>query len=45
MSARPEIDREVTDLAKDFMTRQAKAGKPFFLYLPYTQTHVPVYTE
>ena len=41
-SVRPEIDREVTDLGKDFMTRQAKAGKPFFLYLPYTQTHLPV---
>ena len=40
--ARREIDREITDHAKDFMTRQAKAGKPFFLYLPYTQTHMPV---
>ena len=40
--ARIEFDREVTDHAKDFMTRQAKAGKPFFLYLPYTQTHMPV---
>ena len=42
LPARLEIDREVTDHAKDFMTRQAKAGKPFFLYLPYTQTHMPV---
>ena len=42
LPARPEIDREITDHAKDFMTRQAKAGKPFFLYLPYTQTHMPV---
>ena len=40
--ARREIDREITDHAKDFMTRQAKADKPFFLYLPYTQTHLPV---
>ena len=40
--ARIEFDREVTDHGKDFMTRQAKAGKPFFLYLPYTQTHMPV---
>ena len=39
--ARREIDREVTDHAKDFIARQAKAGKPFFLYLPYTQTHMP----
>ena len=42
LQARREIDREITDLAKDFMTRQAKADKPFFLYLPYTQTHMPV---
>ena len=42
LPARREIDREVTDHAKDFMKRQAKAGKPFFLYLPYTQTHMPV---
>ena len=42
LPARREIDREITDHAKDFMTRQAKAGKPFFLYLPYTQTHMPV---
>ena len=40
--ARREIDREVTDHAKDFIGRQAKAGKPFFLYLPYTQTHMPI---
>jgi arylsulfatase len=39
---RKEIDRELTDHAKDFMTRQAKAGKPFFAFLPYTQTHLPV---
>ncbi len=42
LPARREIDRECTDHAKDFITRQAKAGKPFFLYLPYTQTHMPV---
>jgi arylsulfatase len=41
-SARPEIDRECTDHAKDFIKRQAKAGKPFFAFLPYTQTHMPV---
>jgi arylsulfatase len=41
-SERPEIDRECTDHAKDFIKRQAKAGKPFFAFLPYTQTHMPV---
>jgi arylsulfatase len=39
---RPEIDRECTDRAKKFITRQAKAKKPFFAFLPYTQTHMPV---
>jgi arylsulfatase len=39
---RPEIDREITDRAKDFIKRQAKSGKPFFAFLPYTQTHMPV---
>ena len=41
-AARREMDRELTDRAKDFMTRQSKAGKPFFIYIPYTQTHLPV---
>jgi arylsulfatase len=39
---RPEIDREITDRAKAFIRRQAQAGKPFFAFLPYTQTHMPV---
>jgi arylsulfatase len=39
---RPEIDREITDRAKAFIKRQAQAGKPFFAFLPYTQTHMPV---
>jgi arylsulfatase len=39
---RPEIDREFTDQAKAFIRRQAKAKKPFFAFLPYTHTHMPV---
>jgi arylsulfatase len=39
---RPEIDRECTDRAKNFIKRQAEADKPFFVFLPYTQTHMPV---
>lgn len=35
------IDREVTDRAIDFMRRSAKSGKPFFAYVPFTQTHDP----
>jgi arylsulfatase len=38
---RPLIDRDLTDKAISFMQRQAKAGKPFFVYLPYTATHFP----
>ena len=41
-AARPEIDRECTDRAKKFIKRQAKAGKPFFAFLTYTQVHMPV---
>ncbi|MFT5484538.1 MAG: arylsulfatase A-like enzyme [Halieaceae bacterium] len=39
---RRTIDREITDQAIDFITRKASAKKPFFVYLPYTQTHEPV---
>ena len=39
---RPEIDGELTRRGIDFMRRKVKEGKPFFLYLPYTQTHMPV---
>ena len=28
--------------ALDFIKRKAKGDKPFFLYIPYTQTHMPV---
>jgi len=38
---RPLIDRDLTDKAIDFMDRQVKADKPFFVYLPYTATHFP----
>jgi len=41
LSYRPLIDRDLTDRALDFMRRQASAGTPFFLYLPYTATHFP----
>lgn len=39
---RPEIDRELTDHAIKFMQKQVGEGTPFFVYLPYTQTHMPV---
>jgi arylsulfatase A-like enzyme len=38
---RPLIDRDLTDRAVGFIKRQARAKKPFFVYLPYTATHFP----
>ncbi|WP_345373234.1 arylsulfatase [Algivirga pacifica] len=38
---RPLIDRDLTDKAKEFMTKSVEENKPFFLYLPYTATHFP----
>jgi len=38
---RPLIDRDLTNRAMRFMEKQAKAKKPFFVYLPYTATHFP----
>jgi len=42
MKERKLIDRELTDKSIDFMKRHAKGDKPFFLFIPYTQTHLPV---
>jgi arylsulfatase len=36
------IDAELTRRSVDFMKRQATARQPFFLFIPYTQTHMPV---
>lgn len=44
-AARLIIDREITDRAKDYMRRKADGEKPFFLFIPYTQTHMPVEPE
>jgi arylsulfatase A-like enzyme len=38
---RAEIDNELTDKAIAFMKREKAAGKPFFLYLPFSMGHVP----
>jgi len=37
------IDGELTNRSIDFMERQVKENNPFFLFIPYTQTHMPVY--
>ena len=38
---RAKIDYELVDKSIDFMRRQKAAGKPFFLYLPFSMGHVP----
>lgn len=38
---RAGFDRKITDWAIDFMTRSTELGKPFYVYLPYTQVHIP----
>ena len=42
MEARRNIDRECTDNALDFMKRKVRDKETFFIYIPYTQTHMPV---
>ncbi|MGB7747480.1 MAG: arylsulfatase [Verrucomicrobiia bacterium] len=41
LEVRAEIDNELTDRSIDFMKRQVAAGKPFFLYLPFSMGHGP----
>jgi arylsulfatase A-like enzyme len=38
---RAGIDVELVDKSIDFMRRQKAAGKPFFLYLPFSMGHFP----
>ncbi len=38
---RAEIDGELVDKSIDFMKREHAAGRPFFLYLPFSMGHVP----
>lgn len=38
---RANIDYELTDKSIDFMRRQKAAGRPFFLYLPFSMGHAP----
>jgi arylsulfatase A-like enzyme len=34
------IDDETTSAALDFMSRQVKAGKPFFTWMNFTRMHI-----
>ena len=38
---RAGFDRKITEWATDFMARSHQAGQPFYVYLPYTQVHIP----
>ncbi len=38
---RAEIDNELVAKSIDFMKRQTAAGRPFFLYLPFSMGHFP----
>ena len=40
-TVRANIDYELVDKSIDFMRRQKDAGKPFFLYLPFSMGHFP----
>ncbi len=42
MKERKLMDCELTDRSIDFMKRHSNGDKPFFLFIPYTQTHLPV---
>ncbi|WP_194766291.1 arylsulfatase [Tamlana sp. I1] len=41
VETRKTIDGELTEKSIAFMQKQVKNKKPFFLYLPYTQMHLP----
>jgi arylsulfatase len=41
LKTRRTIDRELNEHAIAFIEKSVKSGKPFFVYLPYTQTHLP----
>ncbi len=41
LDARRRLDREAAERGAEFIARHARAGRPFFLYLPFTQLHFP----
>ncbi len=42
LEERALIDLELTKRSIMFMSKQVRAKKPFFLFVPYTQTHYPL---
>jgi arylsulfatase len=45
LETRRTVDREATLKSVDFMERNVRARRPFFLYLPLTQIHFPTLTH
>jgi arylsulfatase A-like enzyme len=45
LDSRRTVDREATLKSVDFMDRNVRARRPFFLYLPLTQIHFPTLTH
>ena len=41
LEMRRRIDSDLVAKSREFITRQHKAGKPFFAYVPLTQMHYP----
>lgn len=41
LATRPTIDRELTERTIAFMEQKSEEGTPFFVYLPFTQPHLP----
>ena len=42
LKSRPLIDTEITRRTLDFIRRNAKAGRPFYAYMPLTEVHYPI---
>ncbi len=42
LKERAAIDKDLTEKSIEFMQRQNRVNKPFFLFIPYTQPHMPV---
>ena len=45
LDSRRTVDREATLRSVDFMERNVRSRRPFFLYLPLTQIHFPTLTH
>lgn len=44
LESRRQIEGDIANSSVDFIQRQAKANKPFFMYVGWTNTHYPLQT-